>query len=452
VCDAASPTRKICLHETCQESLCGDGFVDTGGGEECEDGNSVPGDGCEPVTCVFSCHGDGDCGDGHPCTNDRCDVSAHVCMHTIAADGRVCRPPAGPCDAEETCDGAGPDCPADGLEPEGTACDDGDPCTYPDECTAGGLCEGSPSGLHDVAAAAPGKEHTCVLMTTGGVKCWGRNDKGQLGDGTGSDSSVPVDVSGLSSGVVSLCSGEKHTCAVLAGGGVKCWGLNDKGQLGDGTTTDRASPVNVSGMSSGIAVVEGGGKHTCAVTAAGAVKCWGLNDRGQVGDATTTDRLTPVDVSGVSSGAAGVSCGDKHTCAVFSAGGVKCWGLNDKGQVGDATTTDRLTPVDVSGLTTGAAGVSCGEKHSCALLTAGGESCWGLNDVGQLGDGTTTDSLTPIAVTGLASSAVDAACGYGHTCAVLDTGGIVCWGNNNRSQLGDGTNTDRSVPVDVVCP
>src|SRR5207248_319737 len=141
------------------------------------------------------------------------------------------------------------------------------------------------------------------------------------------------------------------TCALTSAGAVKCWGANGVGQLGDGTTTERQTPGTVSGLASGAAALAAGG--TCALARAGAVKCWGANYVGQLGDGTTTDRLIPVAVSGLASGAAALAAGGAHTCALTSAGAVKCWGWNENGQLGDGTTADRLIPVAVSGLASG---------------------------------------------------------------------------------------------------
>ncbi|MBI4518809.1 MAG: hypothetical protein HY699_23695 [Deltaproteobacteria bacterium] len=226
------------------------------------------------------------------------------------------------------------------------------------------------------AAAEPlaaGSSHTCALTAAGGVKCWGNNDFGRLGDGTmTSRSSTPVDVSGLSSGMTAVTAGDYHTCALTAAGGVKCWGYNAKGQLGDGTSTQRLTPVDVIGLTGSATAVAAGGRHTCALTAAGGVKCWGYNVEGQLGDGTTTDRTTPVDVSGLTSGVTAVAAWDYHTCALTAAGGVKCWGYNGAGQLGDGTTTQRTTPVDVSGLTSGVTAVTADGMHTCALTAAGG--------------------------------------------------------------------------------
>ena len=245
-----------------------------------------------------------------------------------------------------------------------------------------------------------GSSHTCGLTEAGAVKCWGKNSDGQLGDGGTTDRRSPVNVSGLTSGATSLAAGSSHTCAVTTVGGVRCWGYNSDGQLGDGGTTDRRAPVDVAGLTSGVAAVSAGGSHTCALTTAGGVRCWGSNGNGALGDGTTTDRTTPVDVVGLTSGVTAVSAGSGYTCALAKAGGLKCWGRNHEGQLGDGTLTSRTTPVDVVGLTSGVAAVSAGGRHACALTTAGGLKCWGFNSAGQLGDGTTASRTAPVDVVG----------------------------------------------------
>lgn len=303
-----------------------------------------------------------------------------------------------------------------------------------------------------VSVIDAGMSHTCALTAGGGVKCWGKNEHGQLGDGMRDSRYAPMDVAGLSRGVGAIAVGKWHTCASTTDGNVKCWGQNEEGQLGDGTITDtgRSTPVDVAGLPSDVSAIAAGVSHTCALTTGGGVKCWGDNSTGQLGDGTMIDRVTPVDVAGLSSGVSAIGVGWNHTCALTIGGGVKCWGYNWSGQLGDGTTTSRTTPVDVVNLTSGVSAIAVGWNHTCAVLTEGRLKCWGSNWHGQLGDDTKDDRNTPVDVVGLSSDVSAVAAGSIHTCALTTSGGVKCWGENWSGVLGNGTGVPSTTPVDVV--
>jgi alpha-tubulin suppressor-like RCC1 family protein len=305
------------------------------------------------------------------------------------------------------------------------------------------------NALTGVQQMSGGGSRTCIVNSAGGAQCWGTNFWG-LGDGVNSSSITAINISGLTSGVASISAGALHTCALTTSGGVKCWGANYAGQLGNGTTTASSTPVDVSGLTSGVTAVSAGGNHACALTTGGGVKCWGSNGSGELGDGSTTQRTTPVDVSGLTSGVAAITLGGAHSCAIITAtGGLKCWGYNAYGQVGDGSTTSRNTPVDVTGLTSGVAAVSLGGESSCALTTSGGMRCWGRNIYSQLGDGTTTQRTTSVNVTGLTSGVSAISVGDQHACALTTSGGMKCWGRNSSGQVGDNSTSTRTTPVDV---
>jgi alpha-tubulin suppressor-like RCC1 family protein len=309
---------------------------------------------------------------------------------------------------------------------------------------------GAPSVPVDLVDIRSGERHSCVLTAAGGVKCWGNNHDGQLGDGTVTDHGRPVDVSGLTAGVKAIATGWRHSCAVTSVGRVVCWGNNHDGQLGDGTRADRKKPEDVVGLMSNATALATGERHTCALTPGGGVKCWGNNHDGELGDGTRVDRVTPLDVFGLTSGVKAITAGWRHTCALTAAGGVRCWGNNHDGQLGDGTETDRQVPTDVVGLTNGVTAISARWRQTCALTAVGGVKCWGSNHEGQLGLGTRNDANAPMDVVGLTSGVKAITAGWRHVCALTVNGDVKCWGSNHEGQLGDGTGIDRKVPVDVV--
>lgn len=310
-------------------------------------------------------------------------------------------------------------------------------------------------------AVSGGELHTCALLVGGTVQCWGGNNNGQLGNNSRADSDTPVTVVELSgvdlSGAVAVSAGRLHTCALIADGTVRCWGFNDSGQLGDGTTERRFTPVPVPNLIN-VTALAAGRTHTCALVASGSVQCWGSNFNGRLGDGTTTNQLRPVAVRGLDSVVA-ISASD-HTCAVRADGTVMCWGPNSNGQLGDGTTTDRPTPVFVpdtgplapDGVLSHTTTISAGQLHTCVLRADGRVRCWGRNFFGQLGDGTFTDRFTPGVVGGL-TTAVAVTVGSGHTCALLGDGALRCWGSSLFGVLGNGTagtSSDSPRPAAVV--
>jgi len=306
----------------------------------------------------------------------------------------------------------------------------------------------SPSGLAGATRIAAGQYHTCVILTGGGLKCWGRNSEGQIGDNTTMQRALPTDVWWLL-GATALSAHGNTSCAVVAGG-LNCWGWNSQGQVGEGTLSNRLVPTGVSGLSSGVAAVGGGYLHTCAITTGGAAKCWGDNDYGQVGDGTTTDRYSPAPVSGLASGVAAIEGGQYHTCALTTGGGVKCWGDGAYYKLGNASVTPRTAPVDVTGLASGAVQVAPGWDYSCARTTAGGVQCWGHDANGSLGDNYAQARSAPVAVPELSAGTLSVAAGLYHACAITAAGGVKCWGDNSVGQLGIGTNAWTVHPTDVT--
>jgi alpha-tubulin suppressor-like RCC1 family protein len=367
-----------------------------------------------------------------------------------------------------------------------------------------------------LASISAGGSHTCALTTSGGVKCWGDNQYGELGDGTNTNSMLPVDVAGLSTGVSAISVSDLYSCALTTAGDVKCWGYNGDGELGDGTHANSDVPVDVAGLGSGVQSISAGGRqvcvvtsaggakcwgavflggysnvpidvagltsgvaavsagyeHACAVTTAGAALCWGAGYWGQLGTGQTTNSSGPVAVSGLSSGVASISAGKYNTtCAVTTSGGAKCWGFNLYGALGVGSggpdlcgaapgTPCSKVPVDVSGLSSGVSSISVGYEDVCAVTTSGGAKCWGTDTLGQLGDGSLYGTVgypcdctpTPVDVTGLTSGVSGISLGHDFACAVTVSGDGDCWGNNRNGQLGDGTTTNRSLPVSLFSP
>jgi cysteine-rich repeat protein len=456
--------------------------------------------------------------DGKACTADTCsgETPVHTPLSEIpcytgpfgtkgkgicAAGVRQCEgagDPAVACEGEvlpaaEACEPAKLDEDCDGYvneEGDGCVCGDGDLSTD-EECDDGGAADGdgcSAACVIERAAPVGGGYHTCAILYNGAAKCWGNNDFGQLGLGDTLErgdapsemgSNLVVINLGLGATVAAIAGGDRHTCAVLTGGSVKCWGRNASGQLGLGDVMNRGDAANEMGdtlpvvdlgigkVATGLAA---GYFFTCARFNDGSVKCWGGNASGQLGLGTTLAKgdgmnemgpsLPAVDLGGLAHASA-ITAGADHACALLDDGTVKCWGHNGSGQLGLGDVSSRadepnemgelLPPVDL-GAGKKAKAIAAGYVHTCALLEDGAVKCWGGNDDGQLGQGDTLgrgdepsemgSNLFAVDL-GAGKTAIAIAAGGRHTCALLQGGEVKCWGRNATGQLGLGDAMNR---------
>jgi alpha-tubulin suppressor-like RCC1 family protein len=293
----------------------------------------------------------------------------------------------------------------------------------------------------ELGIVAPGGRHSCALAIDGYAYCWGSNDRGQLGDGTTAGHGTPARLA-TNIRFVQVASGVTSSCGVARAGDVYCWGENDRGQLGDGTTIPRTAPVRVVGPT-GFRLVRVGQAHACGLTSGGDVLCWGSNSSGQLGNEAGEPWVRVSVPEGTRFGA--LSVGWQHACAISTDGVLWCWGRNTAGQLGDGTTTDRRAPVRVP-RDERFVSVAAGSAHTCAVTTEGTAYCWGRNAYGQLGTGDLVDHRTPVPVEDGARFTLITA-GSVHSCGRSMTGQVRCWGRNSYGQLGDGSTTDRARPV-----
>jgi alpha-tubulin suppressor-like RCC1 family protein len=414
----------------------------------------------------WRCAADEECADSDPCSIDRCESSTGACRHYLGCIESISEEGGNHLCAVTTSGGL--KCWGENSHGEigiGSLAEWA--VRYPADVV------GLTSGIRAVSARG---WNTCSIDDAGGVKCWGDNEYGWLGVGLDPsilpESPVPLDVLGLSSGVAAISLGGACVCVVMEiSGGVKCWGENRHVHIdylcGIDIYGNVYAPADVTGLDSGVAAVSAGAVHQCALMATGGIKCWGANYSRQLGvgpgnsdqcsyfgNTTPEYCISPVDVVGLESGVAAISAGSFHTCALMLSGAVKCWGENYYGQLGDGTLENRYTPVDVLELSSGVVEISTGGGNSYALMSSGEIRSWGINNCGQLGNGSFQGSVQgipePVDVLGLPDAAVAVAAGGTFACALLVTGEVACWGCNEYGQLGDGTREDRPTPAKVL--
>lgn len=333
-----------------------------------------------------------------------------------------------------------------------------------------------PSSSSDpIMQIASAYQHTCALSSTGAVKCWGNNSYGQLGLGDtlnrgdgASEMGVNLSPANIGGVATQIAVGAYHSCALLSGGAVKCWGYNAFGQLGLEDILDRGDEpgemtvlpsVNLGTGRTAIKIAAGN-YHTCALLDNFTLKCWGYNSDGQLGIGDTLDRgdgtaemgdSLPVINFGVDT-PINVFAGVANTCALLTSGSLKCWGTDSNGAVGNGAATDGTAvtaPAQVSGLSTGVVSAEIGYYFSCAVLASGTVKCWGVGSFGQNGNGSAADNNSPVTVTGV-TNAVKLALGNDHACAILADGTLSCWGFNGNGGLGIDSTTNQTAPMPVL--
>jgi len=303
-------------------------------------------------------------------------------------------------------------------------------------------------GIGPASGIALGRKHTC-LRDSAGLRCWGANERGALGLGDELHRGAPGAIASVSTSTVVIGTNENTTCAMA--GSLQCWGDNEFGQLGIGSNDlKRLVPTDVSGALVATKLAQGEG-HTCALLQ-GKVRCWGLNSYGSVGTGSMASKVTtpsgdlvfPADVTDI-------AAGRFHTCAVHGMG-ISCWGFNSFGQLGNSDPKDKTTPALVAHALSGSfTKVSAGYDTTCGLLSNGNLACWGLNNYGQLGIGSTGNKSTPTLVNFPSNAAIrQVAVGGAHTCALSQSQTVFCWGSNERGQVGVGS--DKSQPQPVAIP
>jgi cysteine-rich repeat protein len=405
--------------------------------------------------------GDGDPSESESTSDD--DVSTDESPDTgpCSSVGCACEDEPGACDPGLSC--------IDGTCTP-TSCGDG-VVEGDEQCEAADAIDGdgcdADCSFTQILHVDAGEQHTCVLIEGGRIRCWGRGEFGQLGHGNPNnigDDEYPSDIAdvALPGPATSISLGGQHTCALLQDGGLRCWGLNDRGQLGYGNLLNLGEDETLIGLA-GIGVppvvaVRAGSRHTCARVGGGAVRCWGKNDAGELGYANSIDTfesLLPGGELSLGGSTSLLELGWNHSCARFIDAGMRCWGWGDSGRLGYAaiaTIGDDEVP-SAAGLVaavpaglpanTEIAGIALGGNHSCVLLQAGEVLCWGVNTSGQLGQGDVTilgDDEVPASrpAIALAGSAIQITAGGSHSCALLDDGSVRCWGDNAVGQLGLG--------------
>lgn len=314
--------------------------------------------------------------------------------------------------------------------------------------------------LSDVKGLAAAPDFTCALMSGGSVKCWGNNSAGQLGSSSASSSAVPIDVPGVAN-VQALAAGRDFACAATTDGTVFCWGNNAEGQLGRSSSGATGAPAIVNGVTSAIYVATGS-NFSCALLANGQVSCWGWNYFGQLGDGTTTARPTAAAVSNLTNAVQVVATVDPSSssstvdgptaCTRLADSTVACWGDNSSGELGNPGIMSFYSekPVTVAGLA-GASDLAAGCDFFCSVISGGVVKCWGSNVAGQLGTGNTDlgFSSSVASVTNL-TNVTSVAAGASHACALLANGAVYCWGANRSGQLGNGTTVSSATPIPVI--
>jgi len=301
-------------------------------------------------------------------------------------------------------------------------------------------------GMHRVGAAgvwsrvSAGLHHTCGITTAKNLYCWGSNASGQVGNGTNNSPRLSLYRVGGTGVWSSVSAGESYTCGITTAENLYCWGFNSTGQTGDGTvTTPRLSLFRV-GAAGVWSSVTTGGRHTCGITTAKNLYCWGSNNSGQVGDGTIdTPRLSLYRVGGTGVWSS-VTAEGRHTCGITTGKNLYCWGFNSSGQVGDGTiATPRLSLYRVGGAGVWSS-VTTGDSHTCGITTGKNLYCWGSNNTGQTGDGTITTPRLSLHRVGAAGVWSSVGAGAAHTCGITAAENLYCWGLNSDAQVGDGTN------------